>query len=327
MRGNVRSTGAATGSPQAATHPDGTTAVPHPRPARATRTTTRASTRASALAAVLALGACLLAAGCKGDEVDGGGPEESGKAGSSASASASPSGPGSDGGPGSDEGPPTPASSGPADSSGAVSPFANPNGTKRGLAPLTSEGDRSRARQLIEGVHTKGRGPRTGYERDEFGYAWKDSVDGVPLGRNGCDTRNDVLARDGQQVEHKAGSDCVVVSMTLHDPYTGNSIDWRKQQAMTVQIDHVMPLSYDWQMGAAGWDDAKRQRIANDPLNLIPVDGPANSAKRDSGPASWLPPYKQIRCAYSVRFAQVALKYRLSVTAPDKRAMLEQCGG
>jgi endonuclease I len=115
--------------------------------------------------------------------------------------------------------------------------------------------------------------------------------------------------------------------MTLHDPYTGKTIEWRKQRATEVQIDHVMPLSYNWQMGAARWNESKREQIANDPLNLIPVDGPSNSAKGDAGPASWLPPDKRIRCAYSVRFTQVALKYKLPVTAPDKQAMREQCGG
>jgi hypothetical protein len=28
-----------------------------------------------------------------------------------------------------------------------------------------------------------------------------------------------------------------------------------------------------------------------------------------------------------VRFAQVALKYEMAVTAPDKQMMLKQCGG
>jgi hypothetical protein len=213
------------------------------------------------------------------------------------------------------------------DAYGAVSPFANPDGTKRGLGQLTTSADRKRARDFVATVRTKGRGSRTGYERDKFGYAWKDTVDGVPLAHNGCDTRNDLMARDGRHLDRREGSDCVVVSMTLHDPYTGHTIDWRKEQATDVQIDHVMPLSYDWQMGAAGWSESEREQIANDPLNLLPVDGPSNSAKSDSGPASWLPPNKQIRCAYSVRFAQVARKYKLPVTAPDKQMMLQQCGG
>ncbi|WP_406494786.1 hypothetical protein [Streptomyces sp. NBC_00846] len=70
-----------------------------------------------------------------------------------------------------------------------ASPLDNADGTKPGLAPLTSEADRATGRQIIEKVATKGRGPKTGYARDKFGYAWKDSVDGIPLARNGCDTR------------------------------------------------------------------------------------------------------------------------------------------
>lgn len=70
-----------------------------------------------------------------------------------------------------------------------ASPLDNPDGTKPGLAPLTTDTDRAAAREVIEKVATKGRGPRTGYERKKFGYAWKDGIDGIPLARNGCDTR------------------------------------------------------------------------------------------------------------------------------------------
>ncbi|MBD0420612.1 HNH endonuclease [Streptomyces sp. TRM S81-3] len=209
----------------------------------------------------------------------------------------------------------------------AVSPLRNPDGTGPGLAPVVGDGPEAAARKLVEGLRTKGRGPRTGYDRDEFGYAWMDSADGVPLARNGCDTRNDLLKRDGQKLRFRSGSDCVVVAMTLDDPYTGTTVEWRKQQASEVQIDHVVPLSYSWQMGSSRWPESKREQLANDPLNLLPVQGRANSAKRDSGPASWLPPNRSVRCAYAVRFAQVAAKYELAVTAPDRQAMLRQCGG
>jgi len=209
----------------------------------------------------------------------------------------------------------------------AASPLDNPDGTKPGLAPLTSDADRAEARALIEKVATKGRGPKTGYERDAFGYAWMDSADGVPLARNGCDTRNDLLKLHGRNVQFRAGSDCVVVSMNLYDPYTGKDIAWKKSKATEVQIDHVVPLSYSWQMGAARWPENKRKQLANDVLNLLPVEGRANSAKGDSGPASWLPPSKKIRCSYAVRFAQVADKYELPVTTADKAMMLKQCEG
>ncbi|XHL93478.1 hypothetical protein PW683_31060 [Streptomyces niveus] len=113
----------------------------------------------------------------------------------------------------------------------ATSPLKNPDGTAPGLAPLTSDADLAAARELIDGLAVKGRGPKS-----------------------------------------------------------------------------------------------KRERFANDALNLIPVEGRANSAKGDSGPASWLPPSREIRCAYAVRFAQAALSYDMPVTAPDKQMMLRQCG-
>lgn len=220
------------------------------------------------------------------------------------------------------------AGAGPAVSDGrAVSPLQNADGTKPGLAPVTAAADRAAARKLIDELSTKGRGPKTGYERDRFGHAWMDTADGVPLARNGCDTRNDLLKRDGQGLRFRAGSDCVVVALTLHDPYTGKTLDWRKQNATEVQIDHVVPLSYSWQLGSSRWRESKREQFANDVLNLLPVEGRANSAKGDSGPASWLPPNKQVRCAYAVRFAQVALKYELPVTEADKQTMQRQCDG
>ncbi|WP_066365221.1 HNH endonuclease family protein [Herbidospora mongoliensis] len=220
--------------------------------------------------------------------------------------------------------PPGDSAGGGASSSG-TNPLNNPEGTKPGLAVIGSNADRKEARELIDKVETKGRGPKTGYDRDEFGYAWADNADDIPLARNGCDTRNDLLQRDGEEIEFRSGSDCVVVSMTLDDPYTGKTIDWRKEDASEVQIDHVIPLSYSWQMGSARWTDAERKRLANDPLNLLPVDGSTNSSKSDSGPASWLPPVGKIRCSYVVRFAQVALKYDLPVTTADKEIMLTQC--
>src|SRR4051794_30424407 len=42
----------------------------------------------------------------------------------------------------------------------------------------------------LDTVPVKGRAPSTGYSRDEFGTAWKDTD------HNGCDQRNDILRRD-----------------------------------------------------------------------------------------------------------------------------------
>lgn len=217
------------------------------------------------------------------------------------------------------------ASQAPAQPGGPVAaPLANNDGTAPGLAPI-ADPDRAQARAVIERLRTAGRGAKTGYERDKFGPAWTDTSDGIPLARNGCGTRDDILKRDGTDVRFKDGSRCVVTAMNLNDPYTGTAIAFEKAKASAVQIDHVVALSAAWQMGGAHWPDTKRTQLANDPLNLLAVDGPTNSGKGDSTPASWLPPNKPIRCAYAVRYAQVSLKYDLPVTEADKTAMLQQC--
>jgi Domain of unknown function (DUF1994). len=204
-------------------------------------------------------------------------------------------------------------------------PLANADGTRPGLAPITGKRERAAAVRLISRVRVGEPGSMAGYHRGRFGKKWTDAVTGVPYAGNGCRTRDDMLARDGIGVRYRRGSNCVVVAMTLADPYTGRRIEWRKREHYRVQVDHVVPLSYGWRMGASRWPKAKRLRIANDPLNLLPVSGGVNEAKGGRGPARWLPPQRNIRCAYVVRFAQVALKYDLAVTRADKIAMLRQC--
>ncbi|WP_219470053.1 HNH endonuclease family protein [Nonomuraea rhizosphaerae] len=207
----------------------------------------------------------------------------------------------------------------------AASPLGNASGTLPGLAAISTDVDRAKARALIKDLRVKGRGAGTGYERIRYGDNWADTATGVPYARNGCRTRDDLLARDGRDVRYRSGSRCEVVSLRLADPYTGRVIEWSKDRADEIQVDHVVPLAYAWKMGAPRWPMSRRVDFANDPLNLLPVDGDANEQKDASGPASWLPPQRHIRCAYVTRFAQVALKYDLPVTREDKDTMIRQC--
>jgi hypothetical protein len=200
-----------------------------------------------------------------------------------------------------------------------------PRGQDPGLAVIATAADRAGARALIAEVAVRGRGPKTGYERAAFGPAWTDDNPDL-WGHDGCDTRDDILRRDLRGVGFRPGThDCVVVSGTLGDPYTGRTIIFEKARATAVQIDHMVPLSYAWQLGAAQWSPQERRAFANDPRNLLAVDGPANEQKGDSGPASWLPADKANRCAYAARFAAVAVLYRLPLTPADKAVALAQC--
>lgn len=219
----------------------------------------------------------------------------------------------------------SPGATGGSGNPAARSPVDNSRGLSPGLAPVP-DAQRPAALALIDQLTTKGRGPKTGYSRAQFGRSWTDSAAGVPYSFNGCYTRDDILRRDLTAIQLRPGSnDCVVLAGSLADPYTGAEEPFRKEQAADIQIDHVFPLSLAWQMGASGWDLDRRTRFANDPLNLLAVDGVQNQLKKDSGPASWLPPNKSIRCAYAVRFAQAALAYQLAVPAPDKEEMRRLC--
>jgi hypothetical protein len=204
---------------------------------------------------------------------------------------------------------PTPRSAGTDATTGRLSDTAADTAIRAG-APTS-------ALAALADVPVKGRAPRTGYQRDQFGPAWADTD------RNGCDTRDDVLARDLTGETFKAGTHgCVVLTGTLADPYSGRTLTFRRGPTTSeaVQIDHVVALSDAWQKGAQAWDVARRTAFANDPLNLLAVDGPLNTQKSDGDAATWLPPNRAYRCAYVARQIAVKLRYGLWMTRAERTA-------
>lgn len=180
------------------------------------------------------------------------------------------------------------------------------------------------AQAALATLPVKGRAPRTGYERELFGDGWVD-VDG-----NGCDTRNDVLARDlGDLTTDPATGGCVVLTGRLLDPYSDEEILFeRGEGSVDVQIDHVVALSDAWQKGAQQWSVAQRVAFANDPANLLAVDGDLNQAKGASDAATWLPPHRGFRCRYVQLQVTVKAAHGLWVTAAERDAIareLDRC--
>ena len=198
-------------------------------------------------------------------------------------------------------------------------------GVSMGQAPL--EASTKTAVAVLESLAVKGRAAKTGFDRAQFGPVWSD------VDHNGCDTRNDILNRDLTAKEFKSGTHgCVVLSGTLSDPYSGEKIPFVRGvgSSMDVQIDHVVALSNAWQTGAFKLTYEKRLALANDPMNLLAVKGRLNSQKGDGDAATWLPPQKNIRCAYVAQQIVVKSKYGLWVTPPEKAAMvalLAKCPG
>ena len=181
-------------------------------------------------------------------------------------------------------------------------------------APATAEVADGTALAMLGELEEKGRAPQTGYDRDSFG--WRDDLD-----RNGCDTRNDVLRRDLDEVTLKSGTaGCVVLLGTLASPYSGEAVTFDRTHS-TVDIDHVVALSDAWQTGAASWDAEMRREFANDPLNLLAVEASLNRQKGAADAATWLPPKKDHRCEYVARQIAVKAKYDLWVKPAEADAM------
>ncbi len=169
------------------------------------------------------------------------------------------------------------------------------------------------ALEALQRLAVKGRAPKTGYSRSQFGDGW--SIE------RGCDTRNLILYRD---LSSPAVSEtCQVLSGVLDDPYTGKIINFKRGPATSaaIQIDHVVALSDAWQKGAQLLTSEQRVQFANDPLELLAVDGPANQQKGDGDAATWLPPNKAFRCQYVARQVAIKMKYQLWVTEAEKDAI------
>lgn len=187
---------------------------------------------------------------------------------------------------------------------------------------------------------------RTGW----FGKAWSLDLDG-----NGCDARQDTLARDLTEHQNFPNDPCKVASGYLTDVYTGAEVRFVHSNApattvdgvltqpdsQTLQIDHMIPLSAAWAHGAWAWTQDQRLTFANDPLVLVTADGDANNAKDDSlvatsptgqtsrgtyqvdaGPG-WQPA-PAYRCSYDARTVLIALKYRLGLDSDDATVLHDE---
>ncbi|HCH34855.1 MAG: hypothetical protein UY35_C0005G0130 [Candidatus Saccharibacteria bacterium GW2011_GWC2_48_9] len=190
-------------------------------------------------------------------------------------------------------------------------------------APAKQElSDSPTAQSILSSLEVKGRAPKTGYERAQFSSGWGRLAE--------CDLRNIILRRDLDDTQ--TDDNCRVVSGTLQDPYTGAQIEFTRGKTTSddVQIDHVVALSNAWQTGAQQLSSEQRRSFANDPLNLVAVDGAANQQKSDGDAATWLPADKSFRCQYVARQIAVKQAYSLWVTSAEKLAMetvLRRCPG
>ncbi|MGB6124900.1 MAG: HNH endonuclease family protein [Gordonia sp. (in: high G+C Gram-positive bacteria)] len=166
------------------------------------------------------------------------------------------------------------------------------------------------------------------YNRASFGPAWTDDASVVGAG-NACDTRNDILSRDLAVTARTPINSCpeAVAAGSFTSPYTGRRVIFaRGRGSASVQIDHVVPLAYAWDMGARDWPAGKRWAMANDPANLVATDAASNQEKSDAEPARWMPPLRGFHCQYAVAFISVLIAYQLPIDAPSKKTLKSALG-
>jgi hypothetical protein len=153
------------------------------------------------------------------------------------------------------------------------------------------------------------------YQRtQQFGEAWLD------VDANGCNTREDILLRD---LSDAVVNGCKVMSGTVADPYSGETIEFVRgnDTSMLLQIDHIVSLYDSWTTGAQELTQDQRQRLANDPTNLLAVSEETNQSKGAEDAATWLPPFAAMHCEYAARQISVKLAYDLWVTPAEHDAL------
>jgi hypothetical protein len=179
------------------------------------------------------------------------------------------------------------------------------------------------ARKQLADLPIRGWDRTSDFRRPQFGAAWSDDVD-VEFGHNGCNTRDDILRRDLNDLVVRPFT-CFAQSGTLIDPYTGTTIAFTRgpQTSNSVEIDHVVSLADAWYKGARAWDPQRRLDFANDPRNLLAVSPKANFDKAFRDAAGWLPPNAAFRCDFVARQVEVKAAYGLWLSAKEKKAMTD----
>lgn len=146
------------------------------------------------------------------------------------------------------------------------------------------------------------------YKREYFGRGWLD-FDGD------CrDARQEALAEQSTGQVRFDARGCRVVAGRWISPFTGKVI----HDPSAIDIDHVVPLKWAWDRGANTWSQEKRERFANDPVNLLSVEASLNRSKGAKGILEWLPPSGE--CQYILRFLRVVALYDLKLSSEERAA-------
>ena len=144
------------------------------------------------------------------------------------------------------------------------------------------------------------------YQRTMYGNGWDRSEDGS--------TRDKVLKRDLTDITYSADRKTILTG-TLVCPYSGATCVY-KRGLSTVDVDHIIPLSFAYKRTVDSWTSEKRKEFANDMRNLILVSAGENRMKGDKGPTEYLP-LINVK-SYLRWFYFIANQYKIPLTNTEK---------
>lgn len=196
---------------------------------------------------------------------------------------------------------------------GLLMPKANPT-----VGEITGEYTASgSAAQTLQQLTVDDNQRHAGYDRDLFGFRQTDD-DG-----NGCDVREDVLARDLTDVRYRQHG-CKVESARWPTRTPAKQSTSYAARAPRQRCRSTMWWRWRTRGSRVRTSGTVRSGTgsATTMYNLLAVDGPANQEKGSASAAYWLPTNGAYRCDYVARQIGVKAKYGLTVTTKEKRAML-----
>lgn len=192
-------------------------------------------------------------------------------------------------------------------SSGTGSSNGNSGGSTPSGGSNTNGGSKGDFQELLKGIPVAESDSNAPYDRGE----WKHWI-GSP-----CNTRQEVLKQQGQNVVLDEAKACKVISGIWIDPYSGDEFT----DPSKLDIDHVIPLSWANRNGGATWTSEQKQAFANDFDHLLATSAKENRGKGDKGPGDYMPPNKAYHCTYSQIWVFTLDKYDLSIPEKDFKAL------
>ena len=91
--------------------------------------------------------------------------------------------------------------------------------------------------------------------------------------------------------------------------------------ASKIDIDHVVPLKHAFDHGGALWTRAKKEKFANDPLNMVITNLKYNRSKGPKSISEWVPINFNYACKYAKRWMGIKKKYKLSIKKSEVEAV------